>query len=81
MISIFFRPIRHRPLAHCETHKRLHENQFDKEKSEYESDVPIKGKKIEDKPKKAKKHIEMSLIDWKLTRVSLFTNIVPVPAE
>ena len=40
--------------GHCETHKRLHVKQFDKEKSEYdeESDVPIKGKKIEDKPKK-----------------------------
>ena len=67
--------------GHCKIHKRLHGNQLDKEKSEYESDVPVKGKQIEDKPKKAKKHIQMSLIDRKLTRVSLFTNIVLFPAE
>ena len=40
-----------------------------------------KARKLRIIQKKGKKHIKMSLIDMKLTRVSLFTNVVLYPAE
>ena len=66
--------------GHCETHRRLQDSKVFEPKLEEEvlkepqilshDDLPVKSASFQS-PKKAKSHLEMSLIDWKLTRVRL----------